>query len=206
MTWGGTPNHRPGKRRENIGKQGAALGLFDPETWKQPAALLEDWRSILVAAIAIGGAIGAAFRRSRHWVVSLIAKIRGAGKPAAAVVERPLRFVQIEQPSFWGPMSRGQEQGTQVVGHWAVTNTLHSPVVLLKARLDGYRASHVHVATEGATGDYSSRTFIPARSIRQVVVQFSFFPVIASGFDPLIADVIFTDNFEGRTSRPIGDF
>jgi putative intracellular protease/amidase len=172
------------------------MDWLNPDTWKAPADLLEHWQAIAAAIVAIAGAIGAAFRWGSRPFVKLAAKIRGAGKPAAAVSERPLRFVQNEQQSFWGPATLGKEQGTQVAGHWTVTNTLHSPIVLLKARLDGYSASHVHVATEGTTGEYSSRAFIPARSIRQVVVQFSFFPVIASGFDPLFADVIFTDNFE----------
>ncbi len=186
------PHNRLG---EAHGKQRDAMDWLDPNTWKQPAALLEDWRSILVGVIGIGAAVAGAFRRSRQWVASLLSKTKARDSKSAAV-ERPLRFVQVENQSFWGPMTRGREQGTQVAGHWHVTNTSEGPLLLLKARIDGHHAEHTVIVTEGASGGYSSRTVIAGRSIRRVGVNLSFFPAIISGFEPLVADVIFTDNFE----------
>lgn len=93
------------------------MDWLDPNTWRTPAALLEDWRSILVGAVAIGGIVAGAFRRSRRWVANLASKIRGTAKGA----ERPVRFVQDERRSFWGPAMNGTEPGTQIAGHWHVT-------------------------------------------------------------------------------------
>src|SRR5262249_622356 len=63
-------------------------------------------------------------------------------KPEA---NRPLRFVQNEQQSFWGPSGSGNKPGTQVAGHWHVTNTSDRNLVLLRVRLDGYSSAFSNV-------------------------------------------------------------
>jgi hypothetical protein len=35
----------------------------DPNTWKVPAALIDNWRTILVGAVAIVGAVGSILHR-----------------------------------------------------------------------------------------------------------------------------------------------
>jgi hypothetical protein len=146
------------------------MDWLDPNTWRTPAALLEDWRSILVGAVAIAGIVGGAFRRSRRWIVNLASKIRSTAKAGA---ERPLRFVQNEQQSFWGPAMNGQEPGTQIAGHWHVTNTSDRNVVILRARLDGYPCKHSHVATSGFRDRvYAAITPVPAESMAQVTANF----------------------------------
>lgn len=111
---------------------------------------------------------------------------------------RPLRFVQDEQQSFWGPSKRGNEEGTQVVGHWFVTNTSDRSVVLLRVRLDGYPSVSSLVVTEGMRENqlYSSTYPIHAHRMARVTANFTFFPSIISGNGPLAADVLFTDNYE----------
>jgi hypothetical protein len=113
---------------------------------------------------------------------------------------RPLRFVQNEQQSFWAPCSRGQDPGTQVAGHWHVTNTTDRNIVLLRVRLDGHLSVFSNVLTEGMREDrlYSSTHPIPAHQMGRVSANCMFYPPIISGADPLIVDVIFTDNYENE--------
>jgi hypothetical protein len=89
-----------------------------------------------------------------------------------------------------------KEPGTQVAGHWHVTNTTDQNVVLLRARLDGYSCtSHVH--TSGFRDRvYPVTTPVPAESMAQVTAQFMCFPPIITSNKPLVVNVIFTDNFE----------
>jgi hypothetical protein len=124
-----------------------------------------------------------------------------AGSPLAQPDgNRPLRFVQNEQQSFWGPCRRGQDPGTQVAGHWHVTNTTDRNIVLLRVRLDGYPSVFSNVMTEGMREDrlYSSTYTIPAHQMGRVSANCMFYPPIISGADPLIVDVIFTDNYENE--------
>jgi TIR domain len=112
---------------------------------------------------------------------------------------RPLRFVQNEQQSFWGPCKRGNEQGTQVAGHWHVTNTSDRDVVLLHVRLDGHTSTFSNVATEGIEDRlYGSTHPIPAHRMGRISANLFYCPPIASGTKPLVADVIFTDNYENE--------
>ena len=166
------------------------MGWLDPNTWKPIADLVQDWKAIAggVTAVIAGGVwlwrpISNLFARSSR---------RDSPKPA----ERPLRFVQTDRASFWGPLARGKEPGTNVTGQWLVTNTSDKPIVLVTARIDGQTAENTVVSVEGTRGGFSSRYFIPAHQIRTVSVNFVFFPPIASGNDPLVVDLIFTDNYE----------
>jgi TIR domain len=108
--------------------------------------------------------------------------------------DRPLRFVQDEQRSFW---ASGNEPGTQVAGHWHVTNTSDRDVVLLRVRLD-YSSAISNVTTEGMDDDlYSPTNPIPAHRMGRVAANLLFYQSIASGSETLVADVVFTDNYEG---------
>jgi hypothetical protein len=171
--------------------------LLDPETWKLPAALIDDWKAILVGAVAIIGALGSIFRwglKPVRWVWSKLPQ-----RSPHPNVSRPLRFVQDEQQSFWGPAGRGEEQGTQIAGRWHVTNISDQDVILLKARLDGRQTEFGHVATEGLSDRLYGFTYpIHAHRIARVTANLTYFPAIQTGRAPLIADVIFTDNFENE--------
>jgi hypothetical protein len=175
----------------------------DPNTWKLPAALIDYWRTILGGVVVIGGALYTILRwgvAPVRWIWSQLAKQRRAAKPSVA---RPLRFVQSEQRSFWGPAGMGQQQGTQVSGHWHVTNMSDRNVVLLRARLDGYVHSQQHVGTSGFRDKaYPPIMPVPAGKMAQVTADLIFFPSIISSTGPLVADVIFTDNYEEEHRVP----
>ena len=111
---------------------------------------------------------------------------------------RPLRFVQIERESFWGPTGSGNEEGTQVAGTWHVTNVSHRKVVLLRARIKGHEAHLIDTTTAGVRDDrdYHQLTPIAPRHMGKVSTHFIFFPPIISGNRPLVAEVVFTDNYE----------
>lgn len=176
----------------------------DPNTWKLPAALIDYWRTILVGLVAIGGSLFSIFKwgvaRPVGWVRSRLRQPKPVSNQESA---RSVYFVQTEQRSFWGPSGLGQRQGTQVSGHWHVTNMSDRNVVLLRARLDGYVHSHQHVGTSG----FRDRTYppimpIPAGKMAQVTADLVFFPPIISSTGPLVADVIFTDNYEEEYRVP----
>jgi hypothetical protein len=167
----------------------------DPNTWKVPATLIDNWRTILVGAVAIVGAVGSVLQwglKPVRWAWSKLPQ-----RSPQPNINRPLRFVQDERQSFWGPARRGEEPGTQVAGHWHVTNTSDRNVVLLRVRLDGYQSDVSNVATEGLRDRlYSSTYSIPAHRMARVTANLMCYPPIATGQEPLVADVIFTDNFE----------
>lgn len=117
--------------------------------------------------------------------------------------ERPLRFVLNDQQSFWGQARSGDQAGTQVTGHWNVTNVSDRDIVILGARLANHAAHMTVVLTEGPADRFGRRTFNSRNSIRanrmsQVTANLFFFPAICDGYDPLIADVVFTDNYESE--------
>jgi len=64
-------------------------------------------------------------------------------------------------------------------------------------RLDGHPSVFANVATEGLDDRLYSSTYpVLAHQLARVTANFMFYPPIASGREPLVADVIFTDNFE----------
>lgn len=177
------------------------MDLSDPDTWKLPAALIEHWKTILGGLVVIGGSLGTILRwglAPLHWLRSKIHLPRHSEG-----IERPLRFVQDERQSFWGPSARGTEPGTQISGHWLVTNTTDRNILLVGARLDSHGQEAANLATWGFRDQvYSKFTPVPAESIAQVTVSFFCFPPIISGTQRLAVNVIFTDNYEGEHRVP----
>jgi len=183
------------------------MDWIDPETWKLPAALVEYWKTVLVGAVAIVGAVGTILRwglKPIRWAWSkMVEKVRR--RPAAesgsqtTAETRPLRFVEEERRCFWTRAQKGTSEGTQVAGHWHVTNTTESNIVLLKARLDGHQADFTNVVTRDPKGQvFGSRHPILARRMSEIAVSFMFFPPIIDGSAPLVADIVFTDNYENE--------
>lgn len=139
------------------------MNLIDPDTWKPVAALVEDWRVILVGMVALVSAVGSAFRwglKPFRWALSKV-KNHPDKNLQDEVPKDALRFVQNEQQSFWGPAQHGKEVGTQVHGHWHVTNIAKDwNFVLLHARLVGHDHKHEVVFTSDS-GIKSTRTLPP---------------------------------------------
>jgi hypothetical protein len=171
---------------------------LDPESWKTLATLAEHWQKIAVAAVAILGALGSLLKWGWAPVRWLLAKFRAPKSEPSYKEERPLRFVFDEQQSFWGPLRRGDRTGTQLAGHWNVTNISDRDIVLLGVRLVNHRAEMAQVLTPDAAGIFSSRNPISAHQMSQVTTHLTFFPAICDGYDPLIVDLIFTDNYESE--------
>jgi hypothetical protein len=169
---------------------------LDPDTWKLPASLIDYWKTILGGAVVIIGALASFVRwglKPVGWARSKVAARTTITPPTA---DRRLRFVQNERDSFWGPCGRGDEPGTQVAGRWHVTNTSDQNIFLLRARLDGHARPADLVVVEGPGGMHSSRNPVPAQRMVGMSAHFMLFPPIISGTEPLVADVIFTDNLE----------
>jgi hypothetical protein len=184
-----------------------AVDWSDPDTWKLPAALIDYWKTIAVGAVAIAGALGSIFRfglKPFRWLRSKLRRRSVHWTEGGS--ERPLRFVQDEQSSFWAPApaKAGQDIGNQVSGRWHVTNVSDRNIVLLRARLHGYQAMRGNVHAHGLRDDkvYPALMPIPAEKMGRVSADLFFFPAIISGNDPLVADIIFTDNYEKEHRVP----
>jgi hypothetical protein len=179
------------------------MDLLDPDTWKVPAALAEHWGKIAAGIVGVAAVFGPLLRWGFAPIKWLWANFRTRAKSQPSPPdERPLRFVPDGQLSSWGRVSRGNEPGTQVAGHWNVTNVSDRNVVILDARLANHAAEFTLVATESAVADrfgvrlFDSKNPIPAHRMSKVVATLHFFPSICDGPDPLVADVIFIDNYE----------
>ncbi len=202
-----------GKR---LGSDTTPMDFTDPETWKSATALLDSWKGLLTAGLGLLTVIGSIWGAVSGWFrkayLLLRSKIRLARPLAAAHPEaRPLRFVQDARQSIWSscgkPSKDGPTEGTQVVGEWHVTNLTDRNVVLLKVRLEGYEAADANAFTQGLRERvYARITAIPAGSMGRVMAHLFYFPPIISGTEALIADVIFTDNYEEEHRVPAARF
>jgi hypothetical protein len=68
--------------------------------------------------------------------------------------------------------------------------------VLLRVRIEGHEHRHARIATSGFRERvYQQFTPIPAGKMAQADADLLFFPAIADGTEPLLVDVIFTDNY-----------
>jgi hypothetical protein len=174
-----------------------ALDWLNPETWKQSATLLDYWKTIAGGAVVIFGALGSLTKWGRSAVRWLWSKRR---RTPAAPAERPLRFVSDDHQSIWAEAREGTQKnaqvGTQVSGHWHVSNVSDRDFVILKARLHGFEAKFAHVVTRGPKNNtFGSKHPVRAHTMSEVAATLMFFPAICDGHEPLIADVIFVDNY-----------
>jgi hypothetical protein len=181
-----------------------AVDWPDPEALKLPAALVGYVQAIVVGVLAILAAIGTILRfglRPVRWIWSKVTSFRRqraiASERPQGLDARPLRFVQSERESFWGPSKKGDIPGTQIHGRWHVTNISDRAIALLRIRLDGYQDDFGQVITEGVRGAaHLLAPPIPPRHMALVTVNLMYFPSIGIGREPILADVIFTDNYE----------
>lgn len=126
------------------------------------------------------------------WVWSKIAWLRNSEAKQAAA--KPLRFIQNDFQSFWGPLTRERETGTQVFGYWHVTSISDRNIFLLKVRFAGHPSEYASVRTEMRDDNNRPTDEILANQTGRVAVNFRFFPAIAIEGE-LAGNVIFTDNY-----------
>jgi hypothetical protein len=112
--------------------------------------------------------------------------------------------VTNDSQSGWNVATLGGQQGTHVHGKWHVTNLSDRNVVILKAQMEGYEATFSYVSTRAPGGDVFGRDNpILAHRMSEISADFTFFPGIGSDRDPLVADVIFTDNYAEHRVRSV---
>jgi hypothetical protein len=155
--------------------------------------ILTHWGAVLAAIVAIGTPIGAIL----GWFKPLLRWLRSRKKNDARPKGISLIFVPNDQRCRWGGAKHNDQSGTFVSGHWHVTNSSESDVMILKARFGKYATRFVNVRTRHPederliVGDYP----IQSHRMSEVSADFTFFPPIARAPKPIISDVIFTDNF-----------
>ena len=166
------------------------MDWFDPNTWKLPAELIGYAQTILVGLVAIVGTVATIFLKPLRW-------FRSRTKSKVQQKGISLSFVQSDQHCSWSVAGLNDQSGTHVYGHWHVTNSSDSDVMILKARLGKYATHFTRVGTRHPEderpifGNYS----IQSHQMSEVSVDFTFFPPIGRAPKPIISDVIFTDNF-----------
>jgi hypothetical protein len=154
---------------------------------------LAHWGAILTAIVAIGTPIVAMlgwFKPLLRWFGSLF-------KRKAQPKGISLSFVPNDQRCHWSVARLNDQSGTHVNGHWHVTNSSESDVMILKARLGKYATRFAQVSTRHPEDERPIFGNYPIQSHRmsEVSVDFTFFPPIGRAPQPIISDVIFTDNF-----------
>ena len=169
------------------------MDWFDPDT-------LTHWGAILAAIVAIAAPIGAIL----VWFEPLLRWFRTLTKSEAQQESILLRFVPNDQRCHWSVARLNDQPATHVQGRWDVTNTSKSNVMILKARLGKYTTSFADARTHHPEDEREIFGKFPVLSYQmsEISAEFTFFPPIAQGHDPIVNDVIFTDNFANEHRVP----
>jgi hypothetical protein len=173
---------------------------IDPNTWKLPATLIGYWQAILVGLVAIVGSIASIVRWGLKPLRSLWSRVRGKVQQKSIL----LSFVQNDQLCRWSVAKNNEQPATHVRGRWHVTNSSERDVMILKARLGKHATPFVQVSTRhpyderNIFGDYP----VLSHRMSEVSVDFTFFPPVGWGHEPIVSDVIFTDNFGDEHRGP----
>jgi hypothetical protein len=157
---------------------------------------LAHWGAILTAIVAIGTPIVAMlgwFKPLLRWFGSLF-------KRKAQPKGISLSFVQSDLHCHWQVARLNDQPGTTVHGRWYVTNSSETDVVILKVRLGRHVSRFAQVATRHPDNkrDTFGRYPVLSHQMSEVTVDLQFYPPIGRGHEPIISDVIFTDNYENE--------
>ncbi len=169
------------------------MDLLNPETLKNSSALVEHWKTIIGGVLFIGGAAVGVARWGwipARWVWS---KIR-QGRPST----EQFHFVFNDAETLWSsiPETGTEKAGTYVRGLWHVTNDSDRDTHILKARLSRFEAKNSYIFVHGARGrSAGSRVPIVPRRMTQLEANFIYSFEICSPGTSLVADVVFTDNY-----------
>jgi hypothetical protein len=157
---------------------------------------LTHWGAILAAMVAIGTPIGAIL----WWSKSLLRWLRTDTKSKVEQKGISLSFVQNDLHCRWQVARLNDEPGTLVHGRWHVTNSSEGNVMILKARLGKRvpRFAQVLTCHPDRRDHFRSDYPILSRRMSEVSVDLQFYPPIGRGHEPIISEVIFTDNYENE--------
>jgi len=161
---------------------------------------LTHWGAILTAIVAIGTPIVAIL----GWFKPLLSWFRSRLKRKAEQKGITLSFVQNDRHCHWGEARLNDEPGTFISGRWDVTNSSNSDVMILKASLAKRTTRSAPVSTRHPEDERSifGKFTIPSYGMSEVSVEFPIFPTFGRAPEPIISDVIFTDNFENEYRVP----
>ena len=159
--------------------------------------MIHHWVTILLAIAAVGGAIGTIF----GWFRAPIRWWRSRKK-------KVLRFAQNDVFCFWtvGKLNEQSEPVTLVSSRWRVTNNSNRDVRITNVRLSKYAHQSARLGMRNPEDErnvlvYGNFPIAPHQTL-EVEVILTFFPPIGRAPEPIISDVIFSDNFENQHSVP----
>jgi hypothetical protein len=176
-----------------------SVDWLSPETWTLPATLFGLWGKVASGAVTMAALLGLIWTGiKKGWAPFgwLLRRWRNhKQKPS------PLAFVADDNQARISRVQAGERVGSHAVAHFHVTNVSDYDVVLLKARMVGISHEYSSVSTAaGRQNMYDSRHPVRARSMSDVMADFTIFPQVKIKKGALIRDVIFTDNY-GREHR-----
>ena len=150
---------------------------------------LTHWGAILTAIVAIGTPIVAIlgwFKPLLRWWRSRFEK-------------KLLSFAQNDVFCFWGLGKINDQSVTLVTGRWRVTNNSDRDVKITNVRLSKYVHQSARFGMRNPEDErnilvYGNFPIAPHQTL-EVEVVLTFFPSIGRAPEPIISDVIFTDNY-----------
>jgi len=152
----------------------------------------------MILAAAIASALAAvitaltpagrrAFRKLWHFIT----------RHRARVPRGTIRITPQEGLQRWSEVSVDGSPATSLDGRWRVTNVLPDrDVLIVGARISGYRAQHTYINTQHPERDiFSPEYLIPPLAISKVMTDFYFIPPITKPGRDLKASLILIDQF-----------
>ena len=153
--------------------------------------MFNHWVTILLTIAAVGSAIGTIF----GWFRTPIRWLRSRKKKA-------LTFAQNDLFCFWCVGKLNDQSVTLVSGRWRVTNSSDRDVKITNVRLSKYVHQSARLAMRNPEDEGNIFVYgnfpIATHQTLEVEVVLTFFPSIGRLPEPIINDVIFTDNFENQ--------
>jgi hypothetical protein len=176
------------------GRRSGRLSNTDLKVGRATTVLISYWNELVRGVIVVIGLLIAVLPwdfqlMQRAWSKTTGARFHPKREPMS------LRFEQDARQSSWSATRFGSRAGTHLHGHWCVTNTSNRNVRLLKVRLHKQGTDFTNVFTQHPDRNVFGRYPIQPYALSEVVVDFTFFPPMGRGREPIIASVIFTDNY-----------
>ena len=167
---------------------------LSPETWTLAATLFGLWGKVASGAVAMAALLGLIWTGIKKGWAPFGWLLRRwpfhKHKPST------LAFVVNDNQARISRAQAGERVGCHAVAHFHVTNVSNFDVVLLKARLVGISHEYSSVSTAaGPQNMYDRRHSVRARSMSDVMADFTIFPQVKIRNGALMRDIIFTDNY-----------